>query len=180
MDLARRVVLELCRRGGWRAREGKRWWDRHPPGVLRFGDGGEGDAVLAYVALDDGQEVPGARGLALAWLGFADRLLDEGPPPDLLDWDGLVRGTGAAIVDALADELRGRWARMRRGGVVLDAFLDAAERAGARVLAARVALEAPAARARLARWRDEARAVRFIDDGYDEAQRLLAALEGGS
>jgi hypothetical protein len=179
--LAQRIVVALCRRGGWRRRgpDGRRWWERHAAGRIGFGGGArhEGDEVLLYLELDAGRAPTSARGSPLCWLGFADRLHDGGPPPAALAFDRWVVGTGAALLDALTDELRGRWAGMRRGGDVLHAFLDAAERAGRRDLGARVAARSPLAAARLAAWGREARAVRFFDDDYPAAQALLHALE---
>lgn len=163
MRAALRVVIEVARRG-WRRRGGLRWWERHAPGVI---EREVGEEVLGYV---DGT---GGRDSALMWLG----LMFEEEPPAELSFDAWFSGTRAALLDGLADELRGRWATAKRGGAVVDAFMDAAERAGRRELAVWVLGRAPLARVRVARWVDEARAVRFFEDEYAAAQRLLAAVE---
>ena len=170
-QVALSTLVELCRRGGWRRRGGLRWWERHPPAELRFGPGELGDELRAYLA---GRADPSS---ALAWLGQLVVVDDGGDVPESAAFERWVTGTGGALLDALVDELRGRWRTAARGGDVVDAFLGAADRRGARELAIRVMGGAPLARGTLARWAEEARAVRFFDDGHAAAQGVLRALE---
>ncbi|CAN5494672.1 hypothetical protein BH11MYX1_BH11MYX1_32030 [soil metagenome] len=118
-----------------------------------------GDQVVAYLALSASIETPAQLAIArysnvaltpLAWLGFAHVL--PGEPPAASDWDELVRGPGAVVIEALQQDLAKRWRTIeltkrtvtdpetlialgRAQDLTLTAFMDACSRAGRRDLA---------------------------------------------
>ncbi len=81
-----------------------------------------GDQVLIYLALECASTTPAITGIArqplvracpLAWLGFAH--LFEEAPPDKVDFDTLMHGPGAHVVDALGGEIARRWFQVELG-----------------------------------------------------------------
>lgn len=118
-----------------------------------------GDQVVAYLALSVATETPAQLSIArfskvavtpLVWLGFAPVL--PGEPPEARDWDELVTGPGAVVIEALQVDLAKRWRTIELtkrtitepdtlialGGAqdkTLLAFMAACSRAGRRDLA---------------------------------------------
>lgn len=118
-----------------------------------------GDQVVAYLALSVATETPAQLSIArfskvavtpLVWLGFAQVL--PGEPPEARDWDELVTGPGAVVIEALQVDLAKRWRTIELtkrtitepdtlialGGAqdkTLLAFMAACSRAGRRDLA---------------------------------------------
>jgi hypothetical protein len=118
-----------------------------------------GDQVVAYLALSVSTDTPAQLSIArfskvadtpLAWLGFAQLL--PGEPPSTGDWDALVTGPGAIVIEALQVDLAKRWRTIEltkrtvtdpatlialgdAQDKTLTAFMDACSRAARRDLA---------------------------------------------
>ncbi len=118
-----------------------------------------GDQVVAYLALSVSAETPAQISIArsskaaatpLAWLGFAHLL--PGDVPAESDWDELVAGPGAVVLEALQADLARRWRAIEltkrtltdpavlialghAQDATLGAFMAACTRAGRRDLA---------------------------------------------
>jgi hypothetical protein len=119
-----------------------------------------GDQVVAYLALEVATDTPAQLTIArtgavarspLAWLGFAHVLPGE-PTATAAEWDALVTGPGAVVVEALQRELATRWRTVEltkraitdpdvlialgaAQDATLTAFMQACTRAGRRDLA---------------------------------------------
>jgi hypothetical protein len=81
-----------------------------------------GDQVLIYLALECASTTPAIGGIArqplvracpLAWVGFPH--LFEETPPDKVDFDTLLHGAGAHVLEALGGEIGRRWFQVELG-----------------------------------------------------------------